>query len=206
MPNEKLPFSIRCITNQDDPLFEGFASTYKDVFAGRPYFEEYTIEQIREDVWLPHVGDCIIVATVEGDSESLSGGVVGLACCHGVQKPTEPKIRDFLLSQPELSELFDPERTIFMSELAVRFEYRKNGLGHLLILERLRWGHENGFTHYAMRTAAAESNSRRMYERIGSKLAPFVQDVSEDGVVSASKSRIYMYGSISDALALKPNT
>ena len=52
-----------------------------------------------------------------------------------------------------------------------------------------------------MRTAVEGSNSQRMYERIGSHLAPFVQDVSDGGVLSASKSRIYMYGSIATALA-----
>lgn len=197
--------TIRRVTNVDDPLLAGFVSTYKDVFAGSPYFEEYNDEQVRDDVWIPHIGECILVVTTDDALTTRPESVVGLACCHAILAPTEPKIRDFLLSRPELPELFDPARAIFMSELAVRDDFRRRGLGQALVLERFRWGLEAGFTHYAMRTAAGGSNSRRMYERIGSALAPFVQDVSEDGVVSASKSRIYMYGSISDALARHGN-
>ncbi len=193
--------TIRRVTDIGDPLLAGFVSTYKDVFAGAPYFEEYADEQVREDVWAPHIGECILVATTDDGSEARPESVVGLACCHGVLASTEPKIRDFLLSRAELPELFDPARAIFMSELAVRDDFRCRGLGQTLVLERFRWGIEAGYSHYAMRTAADGSNSRRMYERIGSRLAPFVQDVSEGGVVSASKSRIYMYGSIAEALS-----
>lgn len=197
--------TVRRVNNVDDPLLAGFVSTYKDVFAGSPYFEEYADEQIRDDVWIPHIGECIIVATTDDGSVARPESVVGLACCHAVLAPTEPKIRDFLLSRQELPELFDPARAIFMSELAVRDDFRRRGLGQTLVLERFRWGLKAGFTHYAMRTAADGSNSRRMYERIGSVLAPFVQDVSEGGVISASKSRIYMYGSIANALAWHRN-
>lgn len=188
------PFTIHRITDINDTRRDGFVATYRDVFAGAPYFETYSEQDVHDHVWVPHIGQCILVAT---DSPDL---IVGLACCHGVVADTEPVIRDYLLSQSEVPGLFDSQLTIFMSELAVREEYRRRGLGARLILERFRWGLEHGFRSYCMRTADQKSNSRSLYERIGAKLAPFVQDVSSGGVESASKARIYMYGFLVEAL------
>jgi ribosomal protein S18 acetylase RimI-like enzyme len=192
--------SIRFVTDVNDPVRVGFVDTYREVFAGPPYFEEYGSDDVINGVWIPHMGHCVLAAT-----EDLTGRVVGLGCCHVVTADTEPKIRDYLLSRPSISKFFDPDRTIFMSELAVREEYRRRGLGNRIVLERFRWGLERGYESYCMRTAESGSNSRGLYERIGAVLAPFVQDVSVDGVASSSKSRVYMYGSIADALERNRN-
>lgn len=188
--------TIHRIDRHDDHRRAGFVATYIDVFAGPPYFEHYSEEDVHDGVWVPHQGHCILVAT------DASECVVGLACCHPVFADTEPKIRDYLREQ-DVSGLFDPDRTIFMSELAVRDGYRQRGLGQELILARFRWGVENGFTSYCMRTAAEGSNSRRMYERIGARLAPFVQDLP--GEATASKQRVYMYGNLHDVLSAYPH-
>ena len=190
--------AIHRVIDASDPQREGFVDAYKEIFAGPPYFEAYTDGDVISGVWNPHIGQCILVAV------DTSGRVIGFGCCHSVMSPAEPKIRDFILSRPGIGSLFDPERTIFMSEIAVREECRRRGLGKRLIFERFRWGLEHGFSSYCMRTAEHGSNSRRLYERMGAKRAPFVQDVSAD-IDSASKSRIYLYGSLVDALAEQEN-
>ena len=191
--------TVHRISDIDDPRLAGFIATYQDVFAGPPYFEKYAEQEVVDNVWKPHIGHGIVLAT------NSTGMVVGLACCHSVVAETEPSIRDYILSRPEVPSLFDPSRTIFMSELAVREQYRRRGLGKRFIIERFAWGREHGFESYCTRTADRSSNSRALYERIGAKLAPFVQDVSSGGVESASKARIYLYGSIAEALDLHWN-
>lgn len=194
MPSDLFPdLRIRSIEDADDPAFHGFTSTYIDVFAGPPYFETYDPESVRGHVWVPHLPHCILVAERKSDNV-----VVGLACCHGVVADTEPKIRDYLLGQ-QLP--FDPRRTIFMSELAVRDEMRRRGLGRALILERFRWGLERGFENFCMRTAADGSNSRRMYERIDARQLPFVQNVGGEGVETSATQRVYFWGQLHEALA-----
>ncbi len=177
--------TFRRIEREDDAAFTGFAAVYKGAFGGPPYFETYTDEQIREDVWNPHIPECVIVAE--------KSEVVGLACCHAILAPTEPGIRSFLLMQ-ELP--FDPREGIYMSELAVRTEERQQGLGKSLIHARFRWAKGQGFRFYLLRTAASGSNSQRLYERLGARRAAFMQNVAHDGIATASTERIFLWGEI----------
>jgi GNAT superfamily N-acetyltransferase len=194
MPRSSLTcLSIRRITDPDDRALNGFLATYRDVFAEAPYHETYKLEWIVEHVWRPHLPHCIMVAEHASDHH-----VVGLACCHAVDADTEPAIKEYLLAQ-ELP--FNPQHTVFMSELAVRSEVRRAGLGTTLVYERLAWARGAGFTNYVMRTAADGSNSQVLYRKIGAREAPFVQDVGAGEVASASPQRIYMWGEIATALA-----
>lgn len=177
--------AFRRIKQINDPAFAGFAAVYKEAFGGAPYFEEYTDEGIRHDVWTPHIPECVIVAE--------TSQVIGLACCHAILAPTEPGIRAFLLTQ-ELP--FDPHEGVYMSELAVLTEERQKGLGEALIRARFRWAKERDFRFYLLRTAASGSNSQRLYERIGAKRTAFTQDVSLDGIATASSQRIFLWGEI----------
>lgn len=177
----------RVVTNIDDQSMAGFAACYISAFAEPPYFEHYEADWVSEHVWKPHIPHCLIVAESEGV-------VVGLCCCHPVMADTEPGVRDYMLSQ-DLP--FNPETTTFLSEVAVHADFRRQGLGTKLLCEWLRWAEAHSFTHYAMRTAEAGSNSLHMFEQLGSKRLPFVQDVSKGEVVSASNQRIYLYGEVS---------
>ena len=176
---------FRHIEQADDSAFSGFAAVYKEAFGGPPYFEMYTDEQIREDVWIPHIPECVIVAE--------RTEVIGLACCHAIVAPTEPNIRAFLLTQ---NLPFDPREGIYMSELAVRTEERQQGLGEALIHARFRWAKERGSRFYLLRTAASGSNSKRLYERLGARRAAFTQNVAHDGIATASTERMFLWGEI----------
>lgn len=182
MKNE---IAFRHIKRADDSAFAGFAAVYKEAFGGPPYFETYTDKQVWEDVWEPHVSECVIVAE--------TSQVVGLACCHAILAPTEPSIRSFLLTQMLP---FDLREGIYMSELAVRMEERQQGLGEALIHARFRWAKMQGFRFYLLRTAANGSNSQRLYERLGARRTSFTQNVAQGGIATASTERIFLWGEI----------
>lgn len=176
---------LRRIERADDLAFNGFATVYREAFGGPPYFETYTDEGIRKDVWEPHLSECVIVAEAPK--------VIGLACCHAILAPTEPSIRDFLLTQ---ALPFDPREGIYMSELAVLSEERRNGVGQALIQARFAWAKEQGFRFYLLRTAASGSNSERMYRRMGAKQTNFTQNMGRGGIATASTERIFLWGEI----------
>ncbi len=182
--------SIRRVTIATDPAATGFVETYQAAFAEAPYFETYEPEWVLKHVWEPHLPHCVLVA----EAEWAPRGVAGLACCHPLLADTEPEVRDYLMAQ-HLP--FDPERAVFMSELAVRREFRRRGLGAKLIQARLRWAEDAGFQFLVLRTAATGSNSRRLYERIGAQVASFVQDVSTAAIASSSTQRIFLWGETS---------
>ena len=188
---QEVKITVRDIVDSNDSARVGFAKTYKEVFAEKPYFENFEIEDIDQNVWLPHIGHCIVVV------ENNFREVVGFGCAHPFLADTEPSIRDFLVAQ-KLP--FDSSKTIFMSELAVRKEFRRQGIGAKIITARLEWGQKNGYTNFCMRTAEHKSNSRSIYEKIGAKQAPFIQDVSNGKIDTSSKQRVYLWGKISEAL------
>ncbi|MFN3188652.1 MAG: GNAT family N-acetyltransferase [Candidatus Paceibacteria bacterium] len=177
---------------RDHPLRSGFANLYQVAFAEAPYFETYSVDEVVNNVWNPHIDGqhCVIVAT-------LDGAVVGLGCAHSAQDKLST-IGVFLAEKAAENQTvpFNLESTVYMSELAVGPHARKHGIGTELVKRRMDWARKSGFTHYCMRTAAVGSNSRMLYERLGAKIAPFVQSITSEGVVSSSEQRIIMYNSL----------
>ncbi|MEZ4755046.1 MAG: GNAT family N-acetyltransferase [Bdellovibrionota bacterium] len=184
---------FRQVLEKRDPSLKGFIRLYKAAFAEAPYFESFSNEQVAQ-VWDKHIGHCVVCAEFNGE-------VVGLACAHPVLANTEPSIRDFILeSINKLPKELDPKKAIFMSELAVSEDARGMGLGTQLVLERLKWGAQQGFEFYMMRTAENESNSKNLYLRLGAVELPIVQRVIHEGIETSSERRIYLWGKISDVL------
>lgn len=171
----------------------GFIRVYQEVFAGPPYWETYSPEQVLISAWQPHLDKgCIFLAL---DAHR----VVGLACSIPLLnlKPGEPNgdVCDFLLRQNDLP--FSWEKTCYMSELAVLQGYRGQGIGHEFIRRRFSWAKALEIDNYVMRTAAEGSLSLGLYLKLGAQqLNGEHQDVSEIGVPSASTRRVYLYGAI----------
>ena len=92
---QEVKITVRDIVDSNDSARVGFAKTYKEVFAEKPYFENFEIEDIDQNVWLPHIGHCIVVV------ENNFREVVGFGCAHPFLADTEPSIRDFLGMNPE---------------------------------------------------------------------------------------------------------
>ena len=172
---------------------EGFIEVFKKAFAGAPYFESYQNSEVVSSAWDPHLNKgCIYLA-------ANKGRIIGLGCCLPLNKIDEadPNISalESLLSFPKLP--FTLESTCYMSELAVLPEYRNFGIGTELIKKRLSWAKENNLNYYVMRTAAKNSNSLGLYLNLGAKIiSDLEQDVSNIGVISASKKRIFLFGQI----------
>lgn len=187
-----MAIELRRVTDAYDRAREGFIDVYQRAFAGPPYFESYTREDVERAVWRPHVARILVVA-------ERGGLVVGLGCAHPLLDQTEPAITEFLLgNQHQLP--FDPSRAIFMSEVAVLPEARGAGLGTQLVKERLRVAAADGFESFVMRTAAEGSNSRGIYLRLGARQLPFRQFI-DPASGTQSTDRIYMWGNCSSEAA-----
>lgn len=183
-----------------EPITQQFIDLYKNVFAGAPYFEEYEDDWVYEFVWQYHLlKGCIFLAFDEEDS------LVGMGCAVGLDKVSLATIdsdkdplyqaKSFLIENA----LFDVNRTIYMSEIAVLPEFRRQGTGTRLIIKRWLWGFSQNYLYYAMRTAAKSSNSYKIYERLGAEPLAVIQDISDyaQSIKSASDQRIYLYGILS---------
>lgn len=178
---------------------DGFVATYKQVFGGPPYNEVYTDEQVRRDVWLPHVQNGIIILAV------YAGRIIGFGC--GLFFECAPEeIRSYLISAKNFGVVIpDFSDTWYPSELGVMDNCRRRGIGTQLIGHVLAGILLRGNHYYMMRTAAEGSNSRHIFESIGSGLIPGVQDVSKSNQVTVNKSqsteRVYLYGHCAHGLA-----
>jgi GNAT superfamily N-acetyltransferase len=166
---------------------KAFIEVYKEAFGGPPYFEHYTDEEVLEEVWEPHIthGRVVLARDTETDE------VIGFGCAIPLAK-APGDIQEFLAScwmQGELSEEFVPNRTWYMSEMGVRESYRKQGVAYQLVRDRLLSVSHAGGTHYVMRTAAEGSNSRHLYEKVGSVPLAHEQDVSATEQVTVMGSQ-----------------
>ena len=177
-----------------DPLHQqGFIKVYQQAFAGPPYHETYTDEDVINDVWKPHLQDgSIILALKEGQ-------VIGLGCAMPMDKwAHDEEFQNFI--KQNLDKLpDDPSEICFMTEVAVLPGHQNNGIGTSLIKQRFDWAKRQGFQHYMMRTAKVGSNSIRMYQNLGGQIMEdLIQDVSHhaEKVQSQSTERVYIKGTV----------
>jgi GNAT superfamily N-acetyltransferase len=131
----------------------GFIKTYKEAFAGPPYFESFEDEEVmtifRELVF--NSGSvCLLIEEEE---------VFGLA--GGYALNNEPEIASiFGRFFPEIK----PERIFYFAELAVQKEYRRCGYGSELIKNLSQ---SALFTACLQRTQAEGSNALNIFQNQG---------------------------------------
>jgi GNAT superfamily N-acetyltransferase len=177
---------------------KGFVAAYQAAFAGPPYFEQYTFEEVIQEVWNPHREHGMIVLATH------AGEVIGFGCAlpllkspDDIQEYTRARILEGSLDA-------HPDNVWYMSELGVTSEYRGRGIGTQLVKHRLLSIQHTDGTHYMFRTAAQGSNSIRIYQRIGAIVFPTLQDVSTSAQViangSQSTERVYLHGECETAL------
>ncbi len=184
--------SFERVTNKNDPRLHEFSEVYREAFGGPPYFEKYTDSQLKE-IWDGHIENVMILAM-------RNGRVVGFGCSHPVAGVREDDVRSFIEAHSDHNQL-PVEKTVFMSDLGVLESVRGCGLGTKLILERLIEAEKDGYTHYAMRTAAINSNSERIYRSAGAKALSGVQQVGPGEVETESTERIFLYGETATAIS-----
>ena len=178
---------------------DGFVALYKQAFGGPPYNEFYTDEQVERDVWLPHLQNGVIALAVSAEE------IIGFGC--GLPLKYAPEdirshlviVKDSGVSVPDFSDIW------YFSELGVLNNHRRKGIGTQLVGQVLAKILLRGNYHYVMRTAAEGSNSRHIFESIGSGLIHGLQDVSKSDQVMVNRSqsteRVYLYGHCAHGLA-----
>lgn len=187
------------IGTEFDPVTSEFTRLYCEAFAGPPYFEKFSPEEVLSGVWTPHLqADGMIIVAEKSTGEVEDTNVVGLVCGHHALSNVEPAIKDFLLSLEKENLIPAPlAHTLFISELCVDSSVRKKGLGTTLTLELLTHAKENGYTHWMTRTAAEGSNSLRIFQGLGGQ--PFgPRHRVGDTIATASDERVYLYGDLTN--------
>lgn len=174
-----------------------FIAMYQEAFAGSPYFETYTPEQVLEEVLLPHLRDGIVMAIQDLEK---GGKLVGFGCALPFEKSPND-VKEFLEGlhlSGHLDEDFEYQRAWYMSELGVLEEYQGLGAAYELVLQRMRSLDHLGADQYFMRTDAEKSNSYHMYVKIGSRRINVLQDItgSDQDVENHTRSlqRVYLWG------------
>jgi len=166
----------------------GFIDVYQEAFLEPPWEEHHRAYSVHRKVWLSHLPHCLVIALNQVD-------VIGLGCAHPVlaEVSTGGMVKEFLEANRETAP-FPLKQTIYMSELAVEKNHRKQGVGNSLIDAREDWARANGFTHYAMRTAQVGSKSAQLYLNRGARLAEGLVQIVEDD--TASPTRVYYWGEL----------
>lgn len=182
---------IRQIFSVDDPAVPAAIRIYQDSFAGPPYFEKFTDEEIYQDIIVTHVKHYLAVAEVDGQP-------IGVICARATISPESEDIREYL--EKHRHEVpFDLKDSCYISEAAVSGTVRKRGTGNFLLQATINWARSAGYKYYLARTAAEGSNSVRILERAGARRLPFVQDVSKGPTKSNSSHRVWLYGETAPA-------
>lgn len=188
--------STEVISSSQHPLFPSLCTAYFDVFSGPPYFDEFEDGDVERECskYTGPRGTFTVVA-VEGNGRDQN--VVSFGCCI---RSDLAKVAPFLDTQ-RASLPFELSESVYMAELGTRNESRGNGLGHQIILERLRWAKQQGLKYYLMRTSADGGSSDRLYNHIGAKQLPFHEIPLGEFATVAPKPRVYWYGCVDASIA-----
>ena len=190
-------FRSERVISDDAYVRKGFVQAYKEAFGSAPYYEKYTDEEVVREVWAPHLSNGLVMIVTDEES---GGRLIGFGCAMPF-KHSPDDVKDFLerLHQDgRLPEEFDYANAWYMSELGVLNEYRGLGAAWELVKRRMWHIDFRGGNQFFMRTAAAGSNSKPMYLKMGGRELPDLQDVSSSDQVlensSRSDQRVYLWG------------
>ncbi len=178
-----------------------FIETYKEAFGGPPYFEEYSDDEVREEIITPHMEDGMVVYATDSDK------LIGFGCAVPFKSSPEDvqEFLEYLHRNKDLPDAFDHRNAWYMSELGVRNSYRGKGVAWELVRQRMVQAIAQGSHQYFMRTARVGSNSMPMYAKSGAIPLDQFQDVSsiEQATENHTQSlqRVYLWGDCAEAVA-----
>jgi GNAT superfamily N-acetyltransferase len=111
------------------------------VFTPRPGVSDAVVESYRDALGRPDV----LVAVAEDDGE-----VVGMA-----------------FAKPRTPSRFSDERSLEVSGVVVRVDRRREGIGHLLMREAIRFAHELGISWITVKTFSPNRAALEFWEGLG---------------------------------------
>lgn len=189
MSKNKSDIQLEVINNTQSQLFPALCKSYEKVFSGPPYFDEFEDGDVeRECSKYTGPRETFTVVAVN----KITDLVLSFGCCI---RTDLAKVAPFLTSQ-QASIPFELKESVYMAELGTLDESRGNGLGHQMILERLRWAKREGLKYYLMRTSADGGSSDRLYSHIGAQQLPFREIPHGEFATVAPKPRVYWYGRV----------
>ena len=153
---------------------EGLPELYKDVFGKPPYNESFTDDEIAEifEQYLQH-GKLFLAKD--------TGRVIGFGA--SVPLVQEPVIEEILHDK------LDTSVTWYMADLGVNEEYRKNGIGKMLVQKRIDAAPDGSIL--VMRTSINNLASQSIYKSLGfvqvSDAYQFVEQARQDGSTATDK-------------------
>ena len=162
----------------------GFVGAYQSVFSGAPYHERFYPSEA-EGVYrtLTRSKDHITLVATRGATQ-----VVGFGCA--IPLKDKPSVAQ------ELVGLVPSRHCFYMAELGVVEQYRRNGLGRVLIDERLKLIDRAKYSHVILRISAANrAPSLDLYESYGFEDMGVHMDVNAmrtDGRVRTDR-RLFMH-------------
>ena len=75
-----------------------FIKVYKEAFGGPPYFEQYSDEEVREEIVLPHLRDGVVAYATDNDT------LVGFGCALPFDRSPED-VQEFLSDLDSIGEI-----------------------------------------------------------------------------------------------------
>lgn len=163
-------------TIRNNVNLEDFAKVFK-VFESFPFFESWSAEEVKEEYESFQNGG-IIFGYYTGDGE-----------CAGIltMRPYEPKKHP--VKYPS------DAKVMYLSDVATRFEYRRQGIGTHLFKHAIRHLEVLGYDYIYLRTNEENSMSYNIAKRCGFKrLYDIIEEVERkrtDGTVTKD-ARIFM--------------
>jgi ribosomal protein S18 acetylase RimI-like enzyme len=143
-----------------------FVGAYQTIFADPPYSERVFPNEAESVLALSlQTPGNITLLVVRGATQ-----IIGFAM--GVPLAARPDI------YRDMGGLMPVSHTFYLSELGVLPAYRNQGLGALLLQERLQAIDTHVFSHAVLRTTANKDVSQRIYDAAGFEDIGVVQEVS----------------------------
>lgn len=174
-----------------EPYLDAIVECYKLVFAGAPYFEDYTGQE--ETFIKPafrNFSDRGVLALLVTGNVLTGNQLIGFGASEGADVS---EAAEFLSQHADRLEA-DLNRYMYMAEVGVVSEFRRQGFGQRLIDARIREAVTNPkhqFSHLLMRTAKEGSNSIGLYLRLGAVPIEGLIEIKEV-FGTASKERIFL--------------
>jgi ribosomal protein S18 acetylase RimI-like enzyme len=154
-----------------DVFIARLVECYKNIFAGYPYFENYTGQEktFIEPLMESFLDDGILVVVLNSQDPHESE-VIGFAA--GI-RADKSEIADFLADKMHLLPCANITNLFYMAEVATIEEFRKQGIATLLTEFKISEVQNNPeISHIIMRTAAQGSNSAGIYYKLGFEKHP----------------------------------